>query len=94
MLPLGVAAVVGISIVVLIIILVIIDVSCYFINSCGLTMIICTRVCGRSPALGKEKTAEEGERYDNLYICVTSPRTSSAFFILHISASVHDFTVF
>jgi len=57
-----VAAVVGISVVVLIIIIVIVDVSCYFVNSCGVTMIICTRLCGQSTALGKEKTAEEGER--------------------------------
>jgi len=62
---LGVAAVVGISVVLLIIILVIIDVSCYFVNSCGLTMILCTRLCGQSQALGKEKAAEEGERYDS-----------------------------
>lgn len=66
LLALGIAAVVGISVVVLIIILVIIDVSCYFVNSCGVTMIICTRVCGKSAALGKEKTAEEGERYDSV----------------------------
>jgi len=63
---LGVAAVVGISVVLLIVILVIIDVSCYFVNSCGVTMILCTRLCGQPQALGKEKTAEEGERYDSL----------------------------
>jgi len=72
MLPLGVTAVIGISVVVLIIILVIIDVSCYFVNSCGITMIICTRLCGKSPALSKEKTAEEGERYDSRHLSATT----------------------
>jgi len=68
LLPLGVAAVIAISVVLLIVILIVIDVSCYFINSCGVTMVICTRLCGKSPALSKEKTAEEGERYDFSYL--------------------------
>jgi len=54
-----------VAVVVLIVLLIVVDVSCFFINSCGLTYVIYTRVCGKSPPpLSKEKTAEEGERYD------------------------------
>jgi neural cell adhesion molecule len=60
--PIGVGLVLGIAVVVLIVILAVIDVSCYFVNSCGLTSFICLKVCGRSIALSKEKAAEEGER--------------------------------
>jgi len=61
-----------VAIIVLIILLIIVDVSCFFVNSCGLTYVIYTRVCGKSPpALSKEKTAEEGERYD---LHIFSPR--------------------
>jgi neurocan core protein len=59
---LGVGAVIGVVIVVLFILLAIIDVSCYFVNGCGVTSIICSKVRGhKSSASDKEKEMEQGE---------------------------------
>lgn len=64
--PVSVGVVIGITVVVLIIILVIIDVSCYFVKNCGVTMILCSRLCGQSAPFSKEKAAEEGESKEAL----------------------------
>jgi len=42
--------------------LVIVDVSCYFMNSCGLTMFLCVHVCGQQPVTAADRSAEELER--------------------------------
>jgi len=62
----GVAAGVVLVLVIVTVLLVITDLSCYFVNRCGITMCIC-RSLGRSPgpvshSQSKEKAVEEGER--------------------------------
>lgn len=58
----GPGAIVGIVIVVFVVLLVVIDVSCYFVNNCGVTTFVCVHLCGRSTVFTKEKAMEEGER--------------------------------
>jgi hypothetical protein len=41
--------VVGIVIGILLVIIIVVDVSCYFLSGCGLTMFICVRLCDRQP---------------------------------------------
>lgn len=53
--------VIGVVIAICVIILVTIDLSCYYINGCGVTMTLCVHVCGKK--YSKEKAMEEGERY-------------------------------
>lgn len=59
---LGTGAVIGIVIIVFIIFLIIVDVSCYFMNSCGVVHCCCVQLCGKGAAGSKEKSMEEGER--------------------------------
>ena len=47
---------------VVVIFLAIVDVSCYFMNSCGVTMFICVHVCGQQPHTAADRGAEELER--------------------------------
>ena len=54
--------VVAIVVIIFVLLLIVVDVSCYFINHCGVTMCICVHLCGRSSAFTKEKAMEEGER--------------------------------
>lgn len=49
-------------IVVVIVFLAIVDVSCYFMNSCGVTMFVCVHVCGQQPHTAADRSAEELER--------------------------------
>jgi len=42
---------------VILVIIVVIDVSCYFLSGCGVTMCICVRLCDQQPADGDD-TAE------------------------------------
>ena len=58
----GTGWVMFIVILVFLIFLVIVDVSCCFMNKCGVTMCIWSRVCGRKDG-AKEKAMEAGERY-------------------------------
>ena len=60
---LGTGAVIGIVIFVFILFLIIVDVSCYFMNSCGVLHTCCVSVCGKGAAGSKEKAMEEGERW-------------------------------
>jgi len=65
----GVAAGVALVLVIVLVLAVITDLSCYFVNGCGITMCIC-RSLGRSPgpisgSQSKEKAMEEGERSVN-----------------------------
>jgi len=56
----------AIAIAMIVALLIVIDVSCYFINACGLTMCMCVHVCGHEAAAATTKTTEEindPERY-------------------------------
>ncbi|XP_045078518.1 neural cell adhesion molecule 1-like isoform X11 [Coregonus clupeaformis] len=58
---LGTGAIVGILIVVFVLLLVGIDVTCYFLNKCGLVMCIAVNFCGKSGPGAKSKDLEEGK---------------------------------
>ncbi|XP_035290752.1 neural cell adhesion molecule 1a isoform X3 [Anguilla anguilla] len=58
---LGTGAIVGILIVVFVLLLVAVDVTCYFLNKCGLLMCIAVNVCGKSGPGAKGKDMEEGK---------------------------------
>ncbi|XP_069751029.1 neural cell adhesion molecule 1a isoform X2 [Narcine bancroftii] len=58
---LGTGAIVGILIVVFLILLVAVDVTCYFINKCGLLMCIAVNFCGQPGPGVKGKDIEEGK---------------------------------
>jgi len=63
----GAAAGVVLVLIVVIVLLIITDLSCYFVNRCGITMCICHSL-GRSPgpissSQSKEKALEESERF-------------------------------
>ncbi|KAJ7304928.1 hypothetical protein JRQ81_010605 [Phrynocephalus forsythii] len=58
---LGTAAIVGILIVIFILLLVAVDVTCYFLNKCGLLMCIAVNLCGKSGPGAKGKDMEEGK---------------------------------
>ena len=57
------SAAVGIGFVIFVIFLIIVDVSCYFLNGCGLTMFLCVHVCEKIQPQTKEKDMEIGERF-------------------------------
>ena len=58
------ATVIGIVIAVFFIFLIIVDISCYFLNNCGITKCICVNVCGDSEEgrSNKEKLVNEAEK--------------------------------
>ncbi|XP_042300005.1 LOW QUALITY PROTEIN: neural cell adhesion molecule 1-like [Sceloporus undulatus] len=58
---LGTAAIVGILIVIFVLLLVAVDVTCYFLNKCGLLMCIAINLCGKSGPGVKGKDMEEGK---------------------------------
>ncbi|XP_072885672.1 neural cell adhesion molecule 1-like isoform X8 [Hemitrygon akajei] len=58
---LGTGAIVGILIVVFLVLLVAVDVTCYFINKCGLLMCIAVNFCGQPGPGSKGKDIEEGK---------------------------------
>lgn len=58
---LGTGAIVGILIVVFILLLLGVDVTCYFLNKCGLVMCIAVNFCGKSGPSTKGKDIEEGK---------------------------------
>ncbi|XP_059208136.1 neural cell adhesion molecule 1a isoform X2 [Centropristis striata] len=58
---LGTGAIVGILIVVFFLLLVGVDVTCYFLNKCGLLMCIAVNFCGKSGPGAKSKDIEEGK---------------------------------
>lgn len=59
---LTIGAIIGIIIAVFVIFLIIVDVSCYFMNDCGVLMCLRLRVCGKRSSASKDKMMEEGER--------------------------------
>jgi len=67
----GVAAGIVLVLVIVVVLAVITDLSCYFVNRCGITMCIC-RSLGRAPgpipgSQSREKAMEEGERSVTIY---------------------------
>uniref|UniRef100_A0ABM5EQI5 Neural cell adhesion molecule 1 isoform X1 n=1 Tax=Pogona vitticeps TaxID=103695 RepID=A0ABM5EQI5_9SAUR len=58
---LGTAAIVGILIIIFVLLLVAVDVTCYFLNKCGLLMCIAVNLCGKSGPGAKGKDMEEGK---------------------------------
>ncbi|XP_071362517.1 neural cell adhesion molecule 1a isoform X2 [Trachinotus anak] len=58
---LGTGAIVGILIVVFFLLLVGVDVTCYFLNKCGLLMCIAVNFCGKTGPGAKAKDIEEGK---------------------------------
>jgi len=61
--------VVAVAIAMLVALLIVIDVSCYFINACGLTMCVCVHLCGHqtdstSTKTTSDKGVDDPERYD------------------------------
>nr|XP_046267051.1 neural cell adhesion molecule 1a isoform X2 [Scatophagus argus] len=58
---LGTGAIVGILIVVFFLLLVGVDVTCYFLNKCGLLMCIVVNFCGKAGPGAKSKDVEEGK---------------------------------
>uniref|UniRef100_A0A3B5MXW0 Neural cell adhesion molecule 1a n=1 Tax=Xiphophorus couchianus TaxID=32473 RepID=A0A3B5MXW0_9TELE len=58
---LGTGAIVGILIVVFLLLLVAVDVTCFFLNQCGLLMCIAVNVCGKAGPGAKSKDIEEGK---------------------------------
>ncbi|KAJ6653984.1 hypothetical protein lerEdw1_007616 [Lerista edwardsae] len=58
---LGTAAIVGILIVIFVLLLVAVDITCYFLNKCGLLMCIAVNLCGKAGPGAKGKDMEEGK---------------------------------
>ncbi|XP_077402546.1 neural cell adhesion molecule 1a isoform X6 [Vanacampus margaritifer] len=58
---LSTGAIVGILIVVFFVLLVAVDVTCYFLNKCGLLMCIAINFCGKAGPGAKSKDIEEGK---------------------------------
>ncbi|NWW76709.1 NCAM1 protein, partial [Climacteris rufus] len=58
---LGTAAIIGILVVVFVALLVAVDVTCYFLNKCGLLMCIAVNLCGKAGPGAKGKDMEEGK---------------------------------
>ena len=61
--------VVAVAIAMLVALLIVIDVSCYFINACGLTMCVCVHLCGHESGATvakptSDKDVDDSERYD------------------------------
>ncbi|XP_057346803.1 neural cell adhesion molecule 1 isoform X19 [Manis pentadactyla] len=58
---LSTGAVVGILIVIFFLLLVVADITCYFLNKCGLLMCIAVNLCGKAGPGAKGKDVEEGK---------------------------------
>ncbi|KAM4651270.1 neural cell adhesion molecule 1 isoform 1-T1 [Discoglossus pictus] len=58
---LGTGAIVGILIVIFVLLLVAVDITCYFLNKCGLLMCIAVNFCGKAGPGAKGKDIEEGK---------------------------------
>ncbi|XP_029398565.1 neural cell adhesion molecule 1 isoform X3 [Mus pahari] len=58
---LSTGAIVGILIVIFVLLLVVMDITCYFLNKCGLLMCIAVNLCGKAGPGAKGKDMEEGK---------------------------------
>ena len=79
---LGTPVVIGLVIALFVVFLIIVDISCYFLNGCGLTMCMCVHLCGKEQAKTQQQQMEEGER---LVLLTTS--SSPALYDLESRAS-------
>lgn len=65
----GMTTVLAVIIALFVALLIVVDISCYHVNGCGLTMCICVHLCGRGVGQvgttfkSNEKEVEEGERF-------------------------------
>ena len=59
------ATVAAVAIAMLVALLIVIDVSCYFVNACGLTMCICVHVCGRQSSSASAKPTSDKDVDDS-----------------------------
>ncbi|XP_061072723.1 neural cell adhesion molecule 1-like isoform X2 [Conger conger] len=57
----GMGAIAGILIVVFVLLLVAVDITCFFLNKCGLLMCISVNICGKTGPGAKAKDMEEGK---------------------------------
>lgn len=51
----------GILIVIFVLLLVVVDITCYFLNKCGLLMCIAVSLCGKAGPGAKGQDMEEGK---------------------------------
>ncbi|XP_038610503.1 neural cell adhesion molecule 1 isoform X4 [Tachyglossus aculeatus] len=58
---LGTGAIVGILVIIFVLLLVAVDITCYFLNKCGLFMCIAVNLCGKAGPGAKGKDMEEGK---------------------------------
>ena len=58
---LNTGVIVGILIVVFVLLLVAVDITCYFLNRCGLLMCIAVNFCGKTGPSSKGKDIEQGK---------------------------------
>jgi len=56
--------VVAVAIAMVVALLIVIDVSCYFINACGLTMCVCVHLCGHESAATSAKPSSDKDADD------------------------------
>jgi len=86
---LGLWTMIAIAVGVILVIIIVIDVSCYFLSGCGITMCICVRLCDRQAA-DADDTAElkETNNRNNDVEAPTTQQQSQP--VLHAPASQHD----
>ena len=84
---LGLWTMIAIAVGVILVIAVVIDVSCYFMSGCGVTMCICVRLCDRQPP-DVDDTAElkETNRNNDVEVAPVQPQQP----VLQAPAAVHD----
>src|SRR4029434_284304 len=70
---LGTGAIVGILVVVFLLLLAGVDITCYFLNKCGLLMCIAVNFCGKAGPGAKAKDMEEGKA---AFTCDPNPQAS------------------
>ena len=56
--------VVAVAIVIMVALLIVIDISCYFINACGLTMCVCVHLCRHQSAATSAKPTSDKDADD------------------------------
>ena len=83
--PLNLTLVVVVVVVVLVLFLAIVDVSCYFMNSCGVTMFVCVHVCGQQPHTAIDHGTDELERLPSSPDVFSTLEMTYVMFLFHSS---------
>ena len=86
---LGLWTMIAIAVGVILVIIIVIDVSCYFLSGCGITMCICVKLCDRQPASDADDTAELKET-NNRNNDVEAPPTQQQQPASHPPDTQHD----